>query len=54
MIPRKLIIEAENCRRLAGEYQGRPEQPFLLKVAALFEDLARADSHDQTGAKVNH
>lgn len=33
--------EAENCRRRALAYLGRPEAPFLLRVARAFEDLAR-------------
>jgi hypothetical protein len=33
--------EAENCRRRALAYLGRPEAPFLLRVAKAFEDLAR-------------
>lgn len=54
MIPRRLETEAENCRRLAGRYEGRPEQPFLLNVAALFEDLARKDLDQQAGPKISH
>jgi hypothetical protein len=33
--------EAENCRRRALAYLGRPEAPFLLRVAKAFEELAR-------------
>lgn len=40
MDPKRLTTEAETCRRLAKSYEGRPEQPFLLKAAALFDDLA--------------
>lgn len=40
MDSKRLASEAETCRRLAKSYEGRPEQPFLLKAAALFEDLA--------------
>ena len=37
--------QAENCRRQACEYAGRPEAPFLLSVASAFEDLAvRSDA----------
>jgi hypothetical protein len=37
--------QAENCRRQACEYAGRPEAPFLLSVASAFDDLAiRADA----------
>jgi hypothetical protein len=32
--------EADSCRRKADEYIGRPEAPFLLKVARAFDELA--------------
>lgn len=32
--------EAEDCRRQACSYLGRPEAPFLLRVAREFERLA--------------
>jgi hypothetical protein len=32
--------QAENCRRQASEFAGRPEAPFLLSVANVFEELA--------------
>jgi hypothetical protein len=32
--------QAEKCRRQAGEFAGRPEAPFLLRVASAFDDLA--------------
>jgi hypothetical protein len=35
-----LIEEAEECRRKALSYLGRPEGPFLLRVARVFDDLA--------------
>lgn len=31
--------EAENCRRQARSYLGRPEASFLLRVAEAFEEL---------------
>jgi hypothetical protein len=34
-----MLEEAENCRRQALSYIGRPEAPFLLRVAKAFEDL---------------
>jgi hypothetical protein len=34
------IAEAENCRRQAADFVGRPERPFLLGVANAFEELA--------------
>ena len=34
-----LCEEAENCRRQALSYLGKPEAPFLLRVAKAFEDL---------------
>lgn len=44
MDSKRLATEAETCRRLAQSYEGRPEQPFLLKAAALFDDLAEPRS----------
>jgi hypothetical protein len=32
--------QAENCRRQAAQYVGRPEAPFLLNVARAFDELA--------------
>jgi hypothetical protein len=32
--------EAEACRALAKRYAGRAEEPFLLKLASTFEELA--------------
>jgi hypothetical protein len=32
--------QAENCRRQATQYVGRPEAPFLLRVASAFDELA--------------
>jgi hypothetical protein len=32
--------EAEDCRRKALAYLGRPEAPFLLRVAREFDRLA--------------
>jgi hypothetical protein len=35
-------FEAEECRRQAATaYNGRPEGDFLLRLAAMFEELAR-------------
>jgi len=36
------MFEAEECRRQAATaYQGRPEAPFLLRLAGAFDELAR-------------
>lgn len=32
--------EAEKCRNQALAYVGKPEAPFLLKVARVFDELA--------------
>ncbi len=32
--------QAENCRKQASEFAGRPEAPFLLRVASVFDELA--------------
>lgn len=39
-----LINEAESCRQRAKEFAGRPEQPFLLRLAEAFEELALNNS----------
>jgi hypothetical protein len=37
-----LSFEAEECRRLAAaEFHARPEGPFLLRLARMFDDLSR-------------
>jgi hypothetical protein len=43
-----LTNEAVKCRRLAPEFAGKSEEPFLLKLAAAFEQLA-----DSRGASYN-
>lgn len=35
-----LLEEADDCRRRALAYLGKPEAPFLLRVAREFERLA--------------
>ncbi len=35
-----LVCEAKKCRECAPEYAGRPERPFLLKLAKAFDELA--------------
>jgi hypothetical protein len=37
---RSMTEEAACCRKDAQQYVGRPEQPFLLRLADAFEDLA--------------
>lgn len=32
--------QADHCRRQASEFVGRPEAPFLLRVAGAFDELA--------------
>jgi len=32
--------EAASCRRMARDFAGRPEEPFLLRVANAMEELA--------------
>lgn len=36
--------EAEACRAEALRHLGKPEAPFLLRVARAFDDLERRDS----------
>jgi hypothetical protein len=42
----ELRDEAEECRRKAMAYLGKPEAPFLLHVARAFDDLARKGAID--------
>ena len=39
MSQRKLSIEAEDCRSRASEFEGRPEQAFLIRLAIEFDRL---------------
>jgi hypothetical protein len=45
--------QAENCRRQACEYAGRPEAPFLLRVASAFDELAVQDAGKLTAAEAS-
>jgi hypothetical protein len=45
--------QAENCRRQANEFSGRPEAPFLLRVASVFDELA-IDRGVATAAGAEH
>jgi hypothetical protein len=38
--------QAENCRRQACQYVGRPEAPFLLQIASAFDELAVSTNSD--------
>ena len=40
---KSLVNEAETCRQRAKEFAGRPEQPFLLRLADAFDELASID-----------
>ncbi len=45
--------QANKCRMQASEFAGRPEGPFLLRAASLFDELAmEADARLITGAEV--
>jgi hypothetical protein len=50
--------EAENCRRQALEYSGKPEEAFLLRIASLFDELiltgTRAFRTPNGLAQINH
>jgi len=37
---RLFMAQAEDCRRHAADLDGKPEAPFLLRIAAHFEELA--------------
>jgi hypothetical protein len=49
-----LASEASACRSLAKEFEGRPEAPFLLRLATEFDQLATtrersAGLHEEDG-----
>lgn len=35
-----LTAEAEHCREIAAQFSGKPEEPFLLRLASALEELA--------------
>lgn len=45
MRDRSYADEAEHCRDLAAEFGNRSERPFLLSIAAAFDDLAGRNFH---------
>lgn len=44
----RYAAEAEQCRREARRYEGKPEHQFVLKVASSIEELAARDSAPQS------
>jgi hypothetical protein len=40
----KFQEQAESCRRQATQYAGKPEAPFLLRIARAFDELASSGS----------
>lgn len=40
MLTYSLSAEAENCRRQAVDFAGKPEASFLLRLARSFDELA--------------
>jgi len=45
-----LKSEAEKCRRQAAtSFVGKPEEPFLLQLAGVFEELAQGQAGAQLG-----
>jgi hypothetical protein len=47
--------EAASCRRMSREFVGRPEEPFLLRLASTMDQLAliRAPSREGLGAETS-
>jgi hypothetical protein len=41
---RSLEAEAEVCRALAKEFAGRPEEPFLFKLASALDEVAAIET----------
>ena len=55
----ELASEASACRSLAEEFEGRPEAPFLHRLATEFDQLAitkerSAGFHDEDGRYFSH
>jgi hypothetical protein len=50
---RSMKREAVVCRAMARGYAGRPEEPFLLKVANTFEELALVTDVASTGLRTD-
>lgn len=48
-----LRAEAERCRRSAQQFNGRPEQPFLLRLASAFEELALVKDRRKIGDRAH-
>ena len=41
------VSEGKKCRQWAPDYVGKPEHPFLLKLAEAFESLARGTENER-------
>ncbi|HEV2594241.1 MAG TPA: hypothetical protein VGU01_03475 [Sphingomicrobium sp.] len=39
-----LAREAAHCRKQARQFEGRPEQPFLLRLSEAFDELSLRES----------
>lgn len=50
---RSLYDEAAACRKMARDFDGKPEGPFLLKVASAMEELALIREPRQQGMTIN-
>jgi len=51
---RKIISleeEAASCRQMAKHFAGRPEEPFLLRVASAMDELARTGARTRTSCR---
>jgi hypothetical protein len=45
--------QADKCRRQANEFAGKPEAPFLLRVASAFDALA-VEADDRLISRIGH
>ena len=50
---KSLEREAEVCRALAKEFAGRPEEPFLFKLASALDEVAAMESQQSSSRRAN-
>jgi hypothetical protein len=50
---KSLEREAEACRALAKKFAGRPEEPFLFKLASALDEVAAMDTQQSGPSSIN-
>jgi hypothetical protein len=53
MRQKSLEDEAEVCRNMAKEYAGRPEEPFLFKLASALDEVAAMERRHPPSTNAN-